>query len=183
MHSPACRQCGKAFDAVRSDAKFCSAACRQAMSRRYVPINRTSSPTKRRREDELFDLHYRLCETYYGMHPNARPFYLEGLIDRAIEGEAKVQAVLTNPILVRSHLGPGGDLQKRYHFRGCFAYPTLPFEAHRFTMYTWGVTLFDCLRTPPGVLKAIARETADELEALRVLFQSIFEGLPERRAA
>lgn len=151
MHTIACHQCGEGFEAVRPHAKFCAPACRKTSSRRNnpePPMNRISSPSKRHREDEVFDLHDVLCGTYYGMHPHARSRYLETLIDRAIEGDAKAKAVLTCPVLVRSHTGKGGNLQKQYHFRRCFAYPTIPFEAHRFTMETWGVSLFDALALP-----------------------------------
>lgn len=153
MNTIACRECGSGFEAVRRDASYCGPACRKKSSRRVnpePPTNRTSSHAQRRREDELFELHDLLCETYYGMHPNARPVYLESLIDRAIAGEASIKRVLTNPVLVRSHTGKGGNLQKRYHFRRCMAYPTLPFEAHRFTKGHWGVSLFDALDTQPG---------------------------------
>ena len=153
MPTLACRQCGQGFEAVRPHAKFCNPACRKSASRSNnpePPMNRQTSPSKRRREDEVFDLHDVLCETYYRMHPKARPHYLETLIDRAIEGDTKIKAVLLNPVLIRSHTGKGGNLQKRYHFRRCFAYPTIPFEAHRFTMSAWGVSLFDALSTPPG---------------------------------
>ena len=148
MNTIACRECGSGFDAVRRDASYCSPACRKKSSRRVnpePPMNRTSSSAQRRREDELFELHDLFCETYYGMHPNARPAYLESLIDRAISGETSIKRVLTNPVLVRSHTGKGGNLQKRYHFRRSMAYPTLPYEAHRFTKGRWGVSLFDAI--------------------------------------
>ena len=152
MNTIACHECGSGFDAVRRDARFCSPACRKVVSRREnpePPMSRATSPSKRRREDEVFDLHAVFSTTYYGMHPYARPQYLEGLIDRAIAGETKVKAVLTNPILFRSHTGKGGELQKRYHHRRCIAYPTIPCEAHRFTQECWGVSLLDALKTPP----------------------------------
>lgn len=153
MPTVTCRQCGQGFEAVRRDARFCGPTCRSSKHRRNnsePPMNRTTSPSKRRREDEVFDLHDILCETYYGMHPGARAHYLETLIDRAIEGDTRIKAVLSNPVLVKSHTGKGGELQKRYHFRRCYAYPTIPFEAHRFTMSAWGVSLLDALDTPAG---------------------------------
>lgn len=35
-----CEQCHKTFEAQRSDAKFCSANCRQASKRKYLAINK-----------------------------------------------------------------------------------------------------------------------------------------------
>ena len=141
MNTPACHQCGEAFTAVRSDAKFCATKCRMAASRKAnpePPENRTTSHSKRRREDELLDLHMLLCENYYGMKPADRPEYLEGLIDRAAGGDTKVRQVLTNVYLLRA-----SQPKRSTNYRASRAYPTLAQEAHRFTSATWGVSIKD----------------------------------------
>jgi hypothetical protein len=148
MHLKTCHQCGSSYTAKRSDARTCSTNCRIKLSRGGRAMNRTESPSKRRREDELFDLHKVLCETYYTMPPMRRPGYLQSLIERAVAGDAQIKAILTNPVLVRSHTGRSGELRKRFHFRGSIAYPTLPYEAHRFTMECWGMSLFEALDNP-----------------------------------
>lgn len=104
-------------------------------------MNRTTSPSKRRREDELFDLNMVLCETYYGMPPASRPDYLESLIDRARAGEAKIAEVLSNLMLLKASEG-----SRKVNLRGSRAYPTIAQEAHRFTSETWGVHIRDAVR-------------------------------------
>lgn len=152
MHTLVCRQCGQAFEAMRSDTKTCSQACRKAHSRRdQRTMGRRSSPSEARAQDEVFDLHARLCEDYYGMHPNARPMFITWLLQRAMEHDDKrVRRMLTDKVLVQSHWGRGGRIDKRHHYRKCMAYPTLPFEAHRFTMSHWGVSLFAALGVKRG---------------------------------
>ncbi len=140
MISITCHQCGASFYAQRSSAKFCDATCRKASSRGGVPENRTTSPTKRRREDELFNLHMILCKTYYGMPPADRPAYLEGLIDRARNGDNNVKEILTNLYLLKAKEG-----SKVYNYRGSRAYPTIPQEASRFVTTNWGVSIGDAV--------------------------------------
>jgi hypothetical protein len=33
IHTPTCAKCGRTFEAIRSDARFCNAACRRAALR------------------------------------------------------------------------------------------------------------------------------------------------------
>ena len=151
MNILSCHQCGQAFEAVRSDAKTCSRACRDARSNGGQPINRLTSPTQKRRENELFELHALHCGIYYSVtRPADRPAYLERLIDRAFDGDQSIKRMLTNPVLMRSFVGKDGRYQKRYHFRNSGEYPTLPREANRFTLDTWGVSLLDALKMPQG---------------------------------
>lgn len=162
MHTLSCHQCGRAFEALRSDAKTCSRACRDAKFRDGKTISRNTSPTQKRREDELFDLHALHCRAYYATPPRDRQAYLEWLIDRAMAGERPIKRMLSSPVLLRSHTGRGGDLQKRYHRNRSWAYPTLPREAHDFTLRTWGVSLLEALSTPPqGAKPSIRARSAD----------------------
>ena len=131
-----CIQCGASFCAQRSTAKYCNTTCRKAASRGGVPENRTTSPAQRRREDEFFDLHMRLCETYYGMPPADRPAYLEALIDRARAGENKIKRTLTNLLLLKTP-----ESSRVYNFRASRAYPTIAQETSRFTQDTWGMSI------------------------------------------
>ena len=144
MNTIACHVCGSGFAAVRRDARFCSAACRKSASRTNVPEapqNRTSSPSKRRREDEVFDLNMVLCEAYYGMPPAARASYLENLIDLARAGNPRLREVLSNLFLLRTREG-----SRKTNFRRSRAYPTIAQEAHRFTTSRWGVHVREAVR-------------------------------------
>jgi len=140
MKSVTCHQCGASFCAQRSTAKFCNPTCRKASARGGIPENRRTSPTKCRRENELFDLHMLLCETYYGMPPAARGAYLEGLIDRARDGDNKIKHILTNLYLLKAKEG-----SKVYNFRSNRAYPTITQEASRFVTANWGVSIKDAV--------------------------------------
>lgn len=135
-----CIQCGASFCAQRSTAKYCNTTCRKAASRGGTPENRTTSPSQRRREDEFFELHMRLCETYYGMPPADRPAYLETLIDRARAGENKTKRTLTNLLLLKS-----SESSRVYNLRSSRAYPTIAQEASRFTQDFWGVSIKDAV--------------------------------------
>ena len=135
-----CIHCGASFCAQRSTAKYCNTTCRKAASRGGVPENRTNSPAQRRREDEFFDLHMRLCETYYGMPPADRPAYLELLIDRARAGENKIKRILTCLYLLKTP-----ECSRVYNLRASRAYPTISQEASRFTQDFWGVSIKDAV--------------------------------------
>ncbi|PUB11322.1 hypothetical protein [Yoonia sediminilitoris] len=134
--STTCIKCGASFCAQRSTAKYCNPTCRKAMSRGGIPENRRTSPSQRRREDEFFDLHMRLCETYYGMPPADRPAYSMALIDRARAGESKIKRVLTNPLLLNA-----SESSRVYNWRSSRAYPTIAQEAAKFSQDKWGVSI------------------------------------------
>ena len=142
MRTVTCNQCGASFCAQRSSAKYCNPSCRKAASRGGIHENRQSSPTKRRRENEFFDLHMRLCEFYYGIPPIDRERYLESLIDRAREGDTRIKQVLTCLYLLKPKEG-----SKVYNFRGSRAYPTIAQEASRFVQTRWGVSIRDAVVT------------------------------------
>lgn len=135
-----CIQCGASFCAQRSTAKYCNTTCRKAASRGGVPENRTTSPVQRRREDEFFDLHMRLCETYYGMPPAERPVYLEGLIDRARFGDSRIKRILTNLYLLKASTS-----SHVFNLRSSKRYPTIAKEAAAFTKDNWGVSIRDAV--------------------------------------
>jgi len=101
-------------------------------------MNRTTSPTKARREDELLDLNWVLRENCLALPSHKRPAYLESLIDRAIAGETRIREVLTNLYLLRT--GKSGR-------RKTVRYPTIAHLAHKFTRDTWGVHIRDAVRS------------------------------------
>jgi len=140
MKTVTCKQCGASYRAQRATAKYCNASCRKAASRGGIPENRRTSPTKRRRENEFFELHMLLCKRYYGLPPKDRGAYLETLVDRAREGDNKIKHILTNVYLLRAKEG-----SRVYNFRGSRAYPTIAQEASRFTTAYWGVSIKDAV--------------------------------------
>jgi hypothetical protein len=138
--STTCTMCGASFCARRSTAKYCNATCRKAASRGGTPENRRTSPSQCRREDEFFDLHMLLCETYYGLPPADRPAYLEFLVDRARAGENKIKRILTNLYLLKA-----SKCSRVYNLRASRNYPTIAQEASRFTRDIWGVSIKDAV--------------------------------------
>lgn len=125
-----CHQCGVVFYGQRKSAKFCDDACRNAhRDQLNGPMNRRTSPSQARREDEFFETHMRMCEAYYGLPPKERPAYLIGLITQARQSNAKIKRILTNHLLLR----PNGKVQPRVIFwRASSNYPTIAQEAHAF---------------------------------------------------
>lgn len=136
-----CHTCGAGFTSVRRDARSCSPACRQSVCRGGKPINRRTSPTKRRQENELFDLNMVLCERYYATKPADRPAYLEHLIDTARAGNGRMREVLSNLVLLKASEG-----RRATNLRSSRSYPTIAQEANQFTQETWGVHIRDAVR-------------------------------------
>lgn len=130
-----CHRCGVVFHAQRKTAKFCGDPCRNAhRDQTKQPQNRCNSPCQKRREDEFFDRHMRMCETYYGLPPAERPSYLYELVKKARRGDRAIGRMLTNRVLLR----PKSLRPKVVHFRASENYPTLAQEAHRFCKLYFG---------------------------------------------
>lgn len=177
-----CKQCGVAFCAQRKSAQFCDATCRKAHSRNGIPVNRNTSREQKRREDEFFDQHMRMCEVYYGLAPKERPAYLLGLIDKARQGDTQLRRILTNYVLLRNT-----EIMPRViHWRGSKNYPTIAQEAHAFCKWHFDAGIAYVLDHPeleflPGTqLHSFAMRKGDFERSMRRLQKKVLPGLADR---
>jgi len=148
MNTLVCQECLEEFQAKRKDAKFCTPACRRASHRESVG----NTITEARRNKEFFDLHMRMCETYYGLRPDQRQDYLQDLIEKAWGGDTMIRRILTNRVLLRPDYS-----ETHLFYRGNPEWPTLAQEAHAYAKFNWDAGIVYVLDrpwlTPPSDLE------------------------------
>jgi hypothetical protein len=133
-----CRKCNKQFIPQRSTKIFCSATCRnseyQQKDRKINAKNSRESPTKRRENQELYDLSNRLAETFYNMAPGRRLGYLSYIIRDARSASGKLRQVLTNKTLVH----PDRDCRYLFYRRQPSQFITVSQACDRYCKSFWG---------------------------------------------
>lgn len=131
-HTPStdliCPRCGNQFQPKRSNQQYCDPACQKAASRNTSRGPRTTacSPTRRVEKRRQWATLAYLNETFYGTPPGQRLGLLKDWLDMARMGDTRLRAVLTRPDFCK-----WGE-NKRACFRRSYAYPPIPYLAHRF---------------------------------------------------
>lgn len=132
-----CAHCNKRFRRSRRDQIHCSSNCRKLHSqkarRQGNSVNSRSSPTKRRRDQEFFDVSLRLGERLYGLPVGERLGFMQTLIEEARSGNTALREILSNHYLLKA------NWEKPYLFhRECPAtYFTIAQAADRYCRKFW----------------------------------------------
>jgi hypothetical protein len=109
------------------------------------------SPTKWRKNYDLYDLAMRLAERLYGLPPNQRLGYMKSLVDQARAEPGLLREVLANRTLLR----PNPVTERWKFWRGSPEYFTIAQAANRYCLKFWGYGVVDvvmgrCPEPPTG---------------------------------
>lgn len=142
---PSCPHCGAAFRPKRTNQRYCAPACQKTATRNTTRGPRTTadSPTRRHEKRRQWATLAYLNETYYGTPPGLRLGLLKDWLDRAREGDTALRAVLTRPAFTK------WEGNEKACYRGCLAYPPVPYLAHRFCLRLRGCTGADWVHGRP----------------------------------
>lgn len=138
-----CAHCGKSFRRARRNQVHCSPRCRKAHSqktrRMENPINSRTSPTKRRREQEFFELSLRIAERLYGLPVGERLGFMQNLIEEARMGNTAMREILSNRYLLKANRSK----PYLFHRRCPSAYFTIAQAAERYCRKFWRASVRD----------------------------------------
>lgn len=145
--------CGVDFEPKRSNQKFCCRKCQKASTHNSARATQNSfySPTKWRHNYDIYDLAFRLAETYYSVVPGKRLGLINDWINLARAEPGLLREVLSNRTLLR----PNPATERWKFHRGSPEYLTISQVANRFCLKMWGYGVVDvvhnrCPEPPTG---------------------------------
>jgi len=150
-----CPYCEIQFTKRRRDQKFCKSGCRslfgQRKARAQTSVNSTNSRDKHRSNLELFDRMIVLTELYHKTPIDQRLGVLRELVAAARDGDFKLRAVLSNPVLINTS-------------RARDSYPRALLRRHQFPLSIGKIVDLYCRRFWKASGRAVVSGTAPEPE-------------------
>lgn len=131
-----CPVCGNTFP-FRSNKKTCSARCRVKKNR--TTQNGTESLSKRRQLMHRNDTAKMLAEELYSLPPCERLGYIQGLIQRAREGDTWLREVLSNHRLLK----PNPIHDRHLFHRRSAEYCTISQAAQNYCKRFWKANVWE----------------------------------------